>query len=347
MADGNKNGGRKDVFPWPSFCATFSFDQQNRTVMLQRTGRDVEMTGADKAQIENIDIGTVVPALICAPIWLAEQRGFLREEGISARLRSFGSTDGVTDALREGRVSVTMGSPEGAILDALNGGDLRLCAGFVNKPPLSMIAQPRYRSLDELRGARLGTTSLKEGTCHLMERMLAAHGLHQPKDFQFVMAGAHPQRWEALQAGTLDAAIQLVPFNYIAEEAGFPNLGDVDEYVPDFLFCAICTRLSWAETHAALLTCLLRALRRGAEALYADPDGAAAIVANEMRVKPEHARRACREFVGKAVIPRDLSINPAAFATTVEALRRSNLIDEDRPLPKLQDCADLRFLDGG
>ena len=32
--------------------------------------------------------------------------------------------------------------------------------------------------------------------------------------------------------------------NYIAEEAGFPNLGDVDEYVPDFLFCAICTRLS-------------------------------------------------------------------------------------------------------
>ena len=48
------------------------------------------------------------------------------------------------------------------------------------------------------------------------------------------MAGAHPQRWEALKAGTLDAAIQLVPFNYIAEESGFPNLGDVDEYVPDF-----------------------------------------------------------------------------------------------------------------
>lgn len=138
-----------------------------------------------------------------------------------------------------------------------------------------------------------------------------------------------------------------MPFNYIAEEAGFPNLGDVDEYVPDFLFCAICTRLSWAEMHASLLTGLLRALRRGAEALYDDPDGAAAIVASEMRVKPEHARRACREFVRKSVIPKDLSISPAAFTTTVEALRRSNLIDESGPLPKLQKCADLRFLDGG
>ena len=114
-----------------------------------------------------------------------------------------------------------------------------------------MIAQPRYRALTDLRGARLGTSSLKEGTCHLMERMLAAHDLHQPKESQFELPGAHPQRWKALQAGTLDAAIQLVPFNYMAEEAGFSNLGDVDEFVPDFLFCAVCTRLSWANAHEA------------------------------------------------------------------------------------------------
>src|SRR5262249_56183649 len=100
----------------------------------------------------------------------------------------------------------------GSILDAWSGGVLRLVPGFVNRPPLSMIAQPRYHSMSELRGAKLGTTSLKEGTCHLMEKMMAAHGMHQPADFQFVMAGAHPQRWEALKAGTLDAAIQLGPF---------------------------------------------------------------------------------------------------------------------------------------
>ena len=64
------------------------------------------------------------------------------------------------------------------------------------------------------------------------------------------MAGAHPQRWGALKAGILDAAIQFVPFNYIAEEAGFPDLGDVEEYVPDFLFCAVCSRMSWATAMA-------------------------------------------------------------------------------------------------
>ena len=209
------------------------------------------MGTGDLAQTEDLEIGIVVSSLLYAPIWLAERRGFLAEEGLRVKIRSFGTTDRVTAALHDGVVPVTVGSPEGSILDAMKGGELRLCAGFVNKPPLSMIAQPRYRSLADLRGARLGTSSLTEGTCHLMERMLAAHGLHQPEDFQFVLAGAHPQRWVALQADTLDAAIQLVPFNYTAEEAGFPNLGDVDEYVPDFLFVAICTRFKLGRTACA------------------------------------------------------------------------------------------------
>ena len=290
-----------------------------------------------------IEIGIVVPAVIYAPVWLADQRGFLRDEGLTVRLRSFGSTDGTTAALRDGIVPITIGSPEGSIANALGGGDLRLVSGFVNRPPLSMIAQPRYHSMADLRGAKLGTTSLKEGTCHLMEKMMAAHGMHQPADFQFVMAGAHPQRWEALKAGTLDAAIQLVPFNYIAEEAGYPNLGDVDEYVPDFLFCAVCTRMSWANENGDRVIGLLRALRRGVEALYDDPNGAAAAVLDQMSLKPEHALRACREFVSKKVIPRDLSIDSHAFTATLEAMRRSEPIN-GLPQLEMQACIDMRFL---
>ena len=106
-------------------------------------------------QIEDMEIGVVVPSLLYAPIWIAERSGFLADEGLRVHLRSFGTTDRVTEALRDGVVSVTVGSPEGTILDALGGGDLKICGGFVNKPPLSMIAQPRYRALTELRGARL------------------------------------------------------------------------------------------------------------------------------------------------------------------------------------------------
>jgi ABC-type nitrate/sulfonate/bicarbonate transport system substrate-binding protein len=109
-----------------------------------------------------IEIGIVVPAVIYAPVWLADQRGFLRGEGLTVRLRSFGSTGATTAVLRDGVVPITISSPEGSILNALDSGDLRLVSGFVNRPPLSMIAQPRYHMrtrTSPAEGFGVGTSS--------------------------------------------------------------------------------------------------------------------------------------------------------------------------------------------
>ena len=36
-----------------------------------------------------MEIGIVVPAVIYGPVWLAEQRGFLRDEGLTVRMQEF------------------------------------------------------------------------------------------------------------------------------------------------------------------------------------------------------------------------------------------------------------------
>jgi ABC-type nitrate/sulfonate/bicarbonate transport system substrate-binding protein len=88
----------------------------------------------------------------------------------------------VTNALRDGAVDIALTAPEGTIADAVAGGPLRVVAGLIDRPPLSMIAIPRHRSFGDLRGGRIGTSSLTEGTRHVAERMLAAHGLTYPAD---------------------------------------------------------------------------------------------------------------------------------------------------------------------
>jgi hypothetical protein len=104
-----------------------------------------------------------------------------------------GTTHGVTDALRDGAVGIALTAPEGSIADAVAGGPLRVVAGLIDRPPLSMIALPRHRSAGDLRGGRIGTSSLTEGTRHVAERMLAAHGLTYPADYAFALA----DRWLA------------------------------------------------------------------------------------------------------------------------------------------------------
>jgi ABC-type nitrate/sulfonate/bicarbonate transport system substrate-binding protein len=118
------------------------------------------------ASLYEIEIGIVVPAVIYAPVWLAEQRGFLRDEGLTVRLRSFGSAEGTTAALRDGIVPVTIGSPEGSILNALGGGDLRLVSGFVNRQHRGRTLAQGGRDIhwqDQRAGIRFGLAHLQSG----------------------------------------------------------------------------------------------------------------------------------------------------------------------------------------
>ena len=140
--------------------------------------------------MREITVGVVAPAYVNVPLWVAQERGFLERRGLRAAERILGTTHGVTHALRAGEVDIALTAPEGSIADAVAGGPLRMLAGLIDRPPLSMIAIPRHRGFSDLRGGKIGTSSLTEGTRHVAERMLAAHGLTYPADYDFALEGS-------------------------------------------------------------------------------------------------------------------------------------------------------------
>jgi NitT/TauT family transport system substrate-binding protein len=293
---------------------------------------------------DDVSVGIVAPAYVCAPLWIAQRRGLLERVRIRARAEICGTTDGTTEAARSGAVQFALTAPEGAIADAMTGGRLLLIAGLTNRPPLSLIAQARYRSIEDLRHGRIGTSSLTEGTRHIVEEMLAAHGLAHGRDYEFVLAGAHPQRWEALQRGTIDAALQLIPFDYMAEEAGFSNLGAAATYVPEFAFSAVAVRGDWAQTHRDLVVRFLVALLDAVDWLYLNVGEAAVIAADESSTELRHALRACRELTEQRAIPRDLEISQNALARTISSMRASGVMPE-HALREPASAVDRSYLD--
>ena len=82
--------------------------------------------------------------------------------------------------------------------------------------------------------------------------MLAAHGLNYPGDYQVKHTGGVPPRHKALLAGEIDAGLQSVPWNYVAEDAGMNNLGDAIDYVPDWQFVSVNVNGAWAAANRAL-----------------------------------------------------------------------------------------------
>lgn len=270
--------------------------------------------------MREITVGVVAPAYANVPLWVAQQRGLLERRGLRATERILGTTHGVTNALRDGEVDIALSSPEGSIADAVAGGPLRIVAGLTDRPPLSMIALPEHRTFGDLRGGRIGTSSLTEGTRHVAERMLAAHGLSYPADYDFALEGSHVERWKALQAGTIDAALQMIPYDDIATDAGFTDLGPVTE---EFAFNAVCVRLPAERT---LVTAFLAALAEAAEWFRGNIEESAAIAADRTSIEPRYALAACRKLAADGVIPPDLRSAPGALVAAIGALRSSDLI---------------------
>jgi ABC-type nitrate/sulfonate/bicarbonate transport system substrate-binding protein len=279
------------------------------------------------AAMREITVGVVAPAYVNVPLWVAQERGFLERRGLRATERILGSTHGVTSALREGTVDLALTAPEGSIADAAAGGPLRVVAGLIDRPPLSMIALARHRAFDDLRGGRIGTSSLTEGTRHVAERMLAAHGLAYPADYEFALEGSHVERWKALQAGTIDAALQMIPYDAIAVDAGFTDLGPAEG---EFSFNAACVRLP---ADAAVVTPFLAALAEAVQWFRDHVEEAAALAAARTSIEPRYAQQACRKLAADGVIPPGLRAAPAALAAAIGALRDSGLIPPDGPDP--------------
>jgi ABC-type nitrate/sulfonate/bicarbonate transport system substrate-binding protein len=270
--------------------------------------------------MRQITVGVVAPAYANVPLWVAQQRGLLERRGLRATEQILGTTHGVTKALRDGAVDIALSSPEGSIADATSGGPLRVLAGLTDRPPLSMIAIPKHRTFDDLRGGRIGTSSLTEGTRHVAERMLAAHGLSYPADYDFALEGSHVERWKALQAGTIDAALQMIPYDDIATNAGFTDLGPVTE---EFAFNGVCVCLP---AERAWVTAFLDALAEAAHWFRENIEASAVIAADRTSMEPRYALAACRKLAADGVIPPGLRSAPGALAAAIGALRSSGLI---------------------
>ena len=137
---------------------------------------------------------------------------------------------------------------------------MRLIAGNAGKLVHSLIARAPFKPIADLKGATVGILNMKEGTFFQIKTMLATHGLNFPADYKVTETGGVPPRHKALLDGAIDAGLQSVPWNYVAEDAGMNNLGNVIDYVPDWQFVSINANSEWAAANRDLLVRFLRTL---------------------------------------------------------------------------------------
>jgi ABC-type nitrate/sulfonate/bicarbonate transport system substrate-binding protein len=279
---------------------------------------------------DKLAVGLVSRTYFNMPLWIGVEHGYFADESIEIDTTIFGNASQV-EPLLDGKFHIFIGSPEAAVQNAATGGPLRIVAGNCGKLVHSLIARAPFKRVEDLRGGMIGIFNFKEGTFFHVKTMLAAHGLHYPADYKVKETGGVPPRHKALLAGEIDAGLQSVPWNYVAEEAGMNNLGEASDYMPDWQFVSVNVNGQWAAANRELLVRFLRAIRRGTQWLYANRAASSIIAARELPAPLHHAERAWDFFTGTNALTRDTSVNPSGLAAVIATLKKTGLLARDAP----------------
>src|SRR5262245_4218268 len=162
---------------------------------------------------DKVHVATPSRVIFAIPFWVADHKGYFKDENIEATLEVVPTGKEITARLKSGASQFSIVGPDASIIDAYQNGSLRIVAGIVRKPPLFLIAKPSIKTFADLKGANIGALSLTEGSSKLLIKMARAEGLTR-EDLNITTVGGAPARHGLLKDGKIDAGMQPMPLNY-------------------------------------------------------------------------------------------------------------------------------------
>jgi ABC-type nitrate/sulfonate/bicarbonate transport system substrate-binding protein len=180
-------------------------------------GLDVSAFASDR-----IRIAVSNPNMPNLTVAVAQAKGFFKEESIDAEIIRMNPNVAIT-ALATGDVDYCQ--LFGAVVSgAIAGLPVRIVAGFLDNWPMTLIAQPEYKSLKDLKGKTLGISSFGATPDIGARLMLKQAGVDPEKDIKVLALGSDAARLTALKQRVVDVVVISPPADAQMEKQGYKIL---------------------------------------------------------------------------------------------------------------------------
>jgi ABC-type nitrate/sulfonate/bicarbonate transport system substrate-binding protein len=252
-----------------------------------------------RISISSIDVSFFTGAV-------ALKRNFFKDEGLSAELIRMNANVSIT-ALAGGDTDYTLifGS---VVRAALLGFPLRVVASFMDSSTHTLIAQPEYKSVKDLKGKVLGVSTFGS-TSDVVARMMIKHfGMDPEKEMKIVALGLERARFAALKEKVVDVAVISPPADSEGKKLGFNVLARAYELF-NFPFIGLGTNTNKIKARPDEVKRTIKALIKANRYIRQNRDGAIQVLMEWGRIGRENAIASydstARVFNSDGSIPED------------------------------------------
>jgi len=228
-------------------------------------------------------IRIAIPSIVIdfAPLWIARDKGFFRDERLDAEITYIqGNIRGV-QALIAGEVQFGIAGSAGPIGARAAGEDAVIVAVPMNRLDYTFVARQPVKSAGDLAGKKIGI-----GAVGGSDEVATGIALKQlgvdPKQVTMLVTGGSAERLAALRVGSVDAAT-VGGATFIGGGAGLYKVLDLTDLGVEFPFTAIFTTRRFAATNRDAVLGLIRGYMLGARFFQQNKEEALAITARNLK----------------------------------------------------------------
>jgi NitT/TauT family transport system substrate-binding protein len=227
-----------------------------------------------------VGVSTVNVAFL--PIYVTQDKGFFKNEGLDVLVVMFNAGATNLQALIGGDVQIMAGGMPETVLARAGGLDIKNFWAISNLMPFQIYGGPAMKSLKEGKGKKFAISRFGSLSEFLTRSALRQSGV-DPKDVTMLQIGATPARFTTLASGIVDATILWFPVTERAKAVGMNKLFDLKELYPNWTNVGFIAREAWLAKEKEQATRFLRAYQSGVK---------------HTRENREDGIRALRKYVG-------------------------------------------------
>lgn len=290
--------------------------------------------------LKTVTMARTTGSIGMVPLEFAVNRGYFKKQGLDVQLITVRQSDVIIAATVSGELNFMDIIPT-AILASVRGLPIRTIAVVLKRAPYVLIGQPNLRSPADLKGKKIGVSSVGGMSAYLVREILARNGLNPERDVTFLAIGGTSARSAALFGGTIDAALVVAPDNYPLESKGYRRLLLASDYV-NYPLSGVAASADFLAKNKALAVSFLKGLMEGAKFARANKGDSVAFIKSYLKVPDDEAEKSY-DFLIKEM-PQDLLPEDAVIRAGID-FAKSALKLSPEAVPDISRIRDWSFAD--
>ena len=270
-------------------------------------------------------------------IWVAHDAGYFAKEKLDDQIILIPSGSQLAQVVTAGEVDIAALNGSSAMAAALQGADIKIVGNTTNKLIFSVYVRPEIKTIEDLKGKKIGVTRFGSATDIAARFALRKHNLDPQNDVTILQMGAMSSIMGGLHAGSIDAGLVSPPTLFAVEKMGFRELVSVTDMALAFPNPSLVVQGGILRRKPESVDGFMRAYVRGIQRARTDKEFAFKSIANYTKIEdPAVLQKAYDLYVGK-VLEKAPYINMVGM--------RNALADLAKTVPAAKDAKPEQFID--